>query len=59
LMDPEGETQTFVDSRVFWFNDMDYHGVEADPFFRYSIRIDGKFEPEFVKRLAGELTASR
>jgi Rieske 2Fe-2S family protein len=40
-----------VDKRVYWFNDMDYHGVLADPFFRYSIRVDGVFEPSFLQEL--------
>lgn len=40
-----------VRKRAFWFNDSDYHGVDADPFFRYSIRIDGVFVPEFLERL--------
>lgn len=40
-----------VAARVYWFNDNDYHGVRADPFFRYSIRVDGIFEPEFYARL--------
>ncbi len=40
-----------VDARVYWFNDMDYHGVLADPFFRYSLRVDGKFRPEFLRDL--------
>jgi len=38
-----------VDARVYWFNDMDYHGVLADPVFRYSIRVDGVFEPTFLR----------
>jgi len=38
-----------VDSPIYWFNDMDYHGVLADPFFRYSIRVDGRLDPAFVK----------
>lgn len=54
LSDPEGEAQHFVGSRVYWFNDMDYHGVEADPWFRYSIRVDGKLDPAFVKKLSRE-----
>lgn len=54
LVDPEGEAQTFVDSRVYWFNDMDYHGVEADPYFRYSIRVDGKLDPAFVRKVERE-----
>jgi Rieske 2Fe-2S family protein len=31
---------------------MDYHGVMADPFFRYSLRIDGVFDPAFVRELS-------
>jgi hypothetical protein len=34
---------------------MDYHGVERDPFFRYSVRVDGIFEPAFVERMRGSL----
>jgi hypothetical protein len=41
-----------VDTRAYWFNDMDYHGVLADPWFRYSVRVDGVFTPEFASRLA-------
>ena len=40
-----------VDKRLYWFNDMDYHGVLADPFFRYSIRVDGVFDPSFLQEL--------
>lgn len=40
-----------VDARVYWFNDMDYHGVLPDPHFRYSIRVDGVFEPSFLRDL--------
>jgi hypothetical protein len=36
-----------VEGRVIWFNDHDYHGVLADPYFRYSMRVDGPFTPEF------------
>ena len=40
-----------VDRPIYWFNDMDYHGVLADPFFRYSLRVDGVFAPAFVRDL--------
>jgi hypothetical protein len=40
-----------VDRPIYWFNDMDYHGVLADPFFRYSLRVDGAFAPSFVRDL--------
>lgn len=43
---------TVVTARAYWFNDMDYHGVLADPFFRYSIRVDGAFEPAFLAKLS-------
>jgi hypothetical protein len=38
-------------ARAYWFNDMDYHGVEARPWFRYSIRTDGIFRDDFQERL--------
>jgi len=45
------EEPLVVETPVYWFNDMDYHGVLGDPFFRYSIRVDGKLEPAFVRDL--------
>lgn len=45
-----GERHT-TDSRVYWFNDHDWHGVMADPTFRYSLRIDGVFTDAFASRL--------
>lgn len=40
-----------VEGRVIWFNDHDYHGVVADPYFRYSMRVDGPFTREFEAAL--------
>ncbi len=54
--DVEG-TRTHIDARAFWFNDSDYHGVEADPWFRYSIRVDGAFAGGFLERALGSLNA--
>lgn len=51
VCDPQNQERRVVDSRIYWFNDMDYHGVEPDPFFRYSIRVDGVFQRDFVKQL--------
>jgi Rieske 2Fe-2S family protein len=59
VCDPSGETKTVVDASIYWFNDADYHGVEPDPFFRYSIRVDGVFEPEFEDRLRSAVTPRR
>jgi hypothetical protein len=54
LWDEERREKTFVVSRAYWFNDHGYHGVEADPFFRYSIRVDGPFDPAFLARMRRE-----
>ena len=61
LSDPSLETRLRVDTPLYWFNDMDWHGVEADPFFRYSIRIDGVFDEAFereLRRVAAERAES-
>jgi hypothetical protein len=51
VMDAAAGTRTTVEGRVVWFNDHDYHGVLPDPFFRYSLRVDGPFTPEFEETL--------
>lgn len=51
LWDERARRKTPVAGRAYWFNDHDYHGVEADPFFRYSVRIDGTFTPELIEAL--------
>lgn len=51
LWDESSKTKTEIASRAYWFNDFDYHGVEADPFFRYSLRVDGVFEDAFLEKI--------
>lgn len=51
LQNHEHDEPLVVDARAYWFNDMDYHGVLADPHFRYSVRVDGTFRPGFVEEL--------
>ena len=51
LSAPDGSSETAVDAPIYWFNDMDWHGVHADPWFRYSVRVDGVFEPSFLDRI--------
>jgi hypothetical protein len=51
VFDPRTSGRIPVEGRVVWFNDHDYHGVFADPFFRYSIRVDGAFTREFQDEL--------
>ncbi len=45
------EEPLIVESNVYWFNDMDYHGVLREPVFRDSLRMDGVFEPAFLRKL--------
>ena len=54
LWDEERREKTHVVSRAYWFNDHGYHGVEPDPYFRYSIRIDGAFDESFLRRLRAD-----
>jgi Rieske 2Fe-2S family protein len=51
LQNDERDEPLVVGARAYWFNDMDYHGVLDDPFFRYSVRVDGTFVPGFVEKL--------
>jgi len=50
LWDEEARRRHFINSQIYWFNDSDYHGVAADHFFRYSIRVDGYSRPDFLER---------
>jgi hypothetical protein len=59
LWDEAQRRKTFVRGRAYWFNDFDYHGVEPDPYFRYSIRVDGVFEPSFLRHLERAAARSR
>lgn len=51
LVDGENRRRTPVTARAYWFNDMDFHGVEVRPRFQYSLRVDGRFEPAFAATL--------
>ncbi len=51
VLNPKTGERIEVEGRVIWFNDHDYHGVLADPYFRYSVRVDGPFTPEFRQEL--------
>lgn len=60
LYDREDRSRTAVRARAYWFNDFDDHGVEAEPHFRYSIRVDGVFRDDFrqaVRELAQRMIA--
>lgn len=48
LASPDGSREVAVEAPIYWFNDMDWHGVKAAPSFRYSIRVDGVYDPRFL-----------
>jgi hypothetical protein len=51
LWDEDARAKVPVTGCAYWFNDHDDHGVDADPFFRYSVRVDGVFQDDFLARL--------
>lgn len=38
-------------SRSYFFNNRDYHGVDPEPVFRYTVRVDGTFNDELCEKL--------
>lgn len=38
-------------ARSYFFNNRDYHGVDPEPVFRYTLRIDGTFTDELQEKL--------
>lgn len=51
LWDPDTKNKTYINSRVAWWNDQDWHGGEQIMEQSYSLRIDGKFTEDFRKKL--------
>ncbi len=41
-------------ARSYFFNNRDYHGVDAEPVFRYTVRVDGTFTDELCEALGLE-----
>jgi hypothetical protein len=41
-------------AKSYFFNNRDYHGVDAEPRFRYTLRIDGTFTDELCEKLGLE-----
>jgi hypothetical protein len=35
----------------YFFNNRDYHGVDSEPIFRYTLRVDGTFTDELCEKL--------
>lgn len=58
LWEEETASKIPVSGRAYWFDDRDDHGVDADPYFRYSIRVDGVFREDFLARVRAEAGAA-
>ncbi len=41
-------------ARSYFFNNRDYHGVDPEPRFRYTLRIDGTFTDELCEKIGLE-----
>jgi hypothetical protein len=39
------------EAKSYFFNNRDYHGVDPEPVFRYTLRVDGTFTDELCKEL--------
>jgi hypothetical protein len=48
--------KTYLDpsAKSYYFNNRDYHGVDAETAFRYTVRIDGTFTDEMQEKLGLE-----
>jgi len=53
VYDPLMKQKIYLDqsAKSYFFNNRDYHGVDAEPVFRYTLRIDGTFKDEVCEEL--------
>lgn len=53
IWDELKETKIYLDSsaKSYFFNNRDYHGVDPEPEFRYTLRVDGTFTDELCEEL--------
>jgi hypothetical protein len=51
VFDNSNQTRIHTKSKAYWFNEFDYHGVDPQPHFTYSMRVDGVFTEEFRRKI--------
>lgn len=51
IYDQENDIKHHVDSNCYVFHDLNFHGVDPDPSWTYSIRVDGIFTDEFLNQI--------
>jgi hypothetical protein len=56
IWDEKAKKKIYLDSdaRSYFFNNRDYHGVDPEPVFRYTLRVDGTFTDELCEQLGLE-----
>jgi hypothetical protein len=56
IWDEINKKKIFLESgaRSYFFNNRDYHGVDPEPVFRYTLRVDGTFTDELCEKLGLE-----
>jgi hypothetical protein len=56
IWDEVNKKKIFLDegARSYFFNNRDYHGVDPEPVFRYTLRVDGTFTDEVCEKLGLE-----
>tara|TARA_R110000803_G_scaffold96493_1_gene164646 strand:+ start:284 stop:1141 length:858 start_codon:yes stop_codon:yes gene_type:complete len=54
IWDPINEKKIYLDKDVssYYFNNRDYHGVDPEPTFQFTLRVDGTFE-DYVQQELG------
>lgn len=51
ILDEATGVKHYVKGRSCWFNSFDIHGADPSPTMTYSLRVDGRFTPEFKRKL--------
>lgn len=51
MLDIETKTRTYINTRVAWWDERDWHGGEPINRPTYTLRINGRFSDEFKKRI--------
>lgn len=53
VWDDKLHEKTYLDpnAKSYFFNNRDYHGVDPEPVFRYTLRVDGTFTDELCEQL--------
>jgi len=56
VWDPVKKEKIYLDpnAKSYFFNNRDLHGVDPDPVFRYTLRVDGTFTDEVCEKLGLE-----